>query len=599
MGFVISFGGQRAQVDADLDLTPPEERIAKRRRRNVLLAIALAIALIVGGLFAGPPLRRAIKGWQARRTAREALALVDRGEWSAAVQKARDAQILSFNEPETWRAIARLLSRTNQAVAAVEWWKKLDAAGKLTVADRREFAVAALSADDLGDAARQVDFLTGNGIHPTTADILLAAQLAACRRDGEHALDFATRVWNDPAAQPNEILSAAILTLSFTKSGSPPQVEALAQIAKLARDPANPISLEALKFLARQHLSGGALPADLAASDIASALERHPKAQPADILLAFSIRAHDEPARIDELVMQAIQRFGGGDDDTLAALASWLLTAHRYDDVLQVVPLNRAGRRRDLALHHLDALAGLGRWDDVKNALADERLRLPGFLQHMYLATAREKLGETVGATNEWQRALAAADTPDTFLALAGYAEQNGRLEVAQSAFNHVIKAAPRTRAAYVGALRMARQRDETAEAQKVTAAMLAQWPEDVTTRRQDMYLRLLLGASGADAEAAEAEAQSFVKQEPANWEARAMLALARLRLRRAAAALEAFSGLRATGAEPPASLAIRAAALDANGWKEGAQNDARNLAAARLLPEERALIAPLTAAQP
>jgi hypothetical protein len=33
---------------------------------------------------------------------------------------------------------------------------------------------------------------------------------------------------------------------------------------------------------------------------------------------------------------------------------------------------------------------------------------------------------------------------------------------------------------------------------------------------------------------------------------------------------------------------------LDANGWKEGVKGDARTLAAAPLLPEERALIAPL-----
>ena len=44
----------------------------------------------------------------------------------------------------------------------------------------------------------------------------------------------------------------------------------------------------------------------------------------------------------------------------------------------------------------------------------------------------------------------------------------------------------------------------------------------------------------------------------------------------------------------PVGPLAVRAAALDANGWKEGAKGDARTLSAAPLLPEERELIAPL-----
>ena len=48
------------------------------------------------------------------------------------------------------------------------------------------------------------------------------------------------------------------------------------------------------------------------------------------------------------------------------------------------------------------------------------------------------------------------------------------------------------------------------------------------------------------------------------------------------------------TGAEPPGALAVRAAILAANGYEEGARGDANNLGAEHLLPEERALIAPL-----
>jgi len=43
-----------------------------------------------------------------------------------------------------------------------------------------------------------------------------------------------------------------------------------------------------------------------------------------------------------------------------------------------------------------------------------------------------------------------------------------------------------------------------------------------------------------------------------------------------------------------PGALAVRAAILAVNGYEEGARGDAHNLGAAQLLPEERALIAPL-----
>ncbi len=51
---------------------------------------------------------------------------------------------------------------------------------------------------------------------------------------------------------------------------------------------------------------------------------------------------------------------------------------------------------------------------------------------------------------------------------------------------------------------------------------------------------------------------------------------------------------MRATGSGPPGAIAVRAAILAVNGHEEGARGDARNLGAEHLLPEERALIAPL-----
>src|SRR5438046_6244112 len=102
------------------------------------------------------------------------------------------------------------------------------------------------------------------------------------------------------------------------------------------------------------------------------------------------------------------------------------------------------------------------------------------------------------------------------------------------------------------------------------------------------MYLRLLLGASGADADKAVREGEVLMAREPYNWQARATVALAQLRLGHHAEALDAFKGIKAEESSPVGPLAVRAVALDANGWKEGAKGDARNLAAARLLPEER-----------
>ena len=151
----------------------------------------------------------------------------------------------------------------------------------------------------------------------------------------------------------------------------------------------------------------------------------------------------------------------------------------------------------------------------------------------MYLAVAQTHLGSATGATNEWQRALEVANTPEKLSALAKYAEQNSANDIADAAYARAIKIAPKNREAYTGRLRLALAAGKTADAQTIAAEITQLWPDDAAARNQNAYLRLLLGASGEVAEAAEREADVLVKKEPRNWLARATLGLARLRLGR------------------------------------------------------------------
>jgi Flp pilus assembly protein TadD len=212
----------------------------------------------------------------------------------------------------------------------------------------------------------------------------------------------------------------------------------------------------------------------------------------------------------------------------------------------------------------------------------------------MYLAIAQAHLGSATAASNEWQRALQTANTAERLMTLATYAEQNSATEIADAAYSGAIKIGPTNRIAYAGRLRLALAAGHTAQAQEIAAEIARLWPDDAAARNQDAYLRLLLGASGDAAEAAEREAQLLVAKEPRNWLARATLGLACLRLGRNKDALAAIREPRVTGVEPPGPLAVRAAILAANGYEEGARNDASLLGAKPLLPEERALIAPL-----
>jgi len=235
----------------DLDLTPPEEIRARRIKRFVLLGALVACVLGVAIYFGARPVGGAIKGWQSRRLAREAFALIEQGKWSDANAKARDAYLLCPTEPEAWRAIARLASRTNQWPPALEWWKNVDEAHRLTVEDRRDYIATALAAGEVTLAAKQVQVLMAQPA-PAAIDLMWAGQLASRQSDPALALDYAERVLADKRAKPYEIASAATLVLSLTSPSSQRYAEAWKQIEDVARDPKNPASLGALVLLANE-----------------------------------------------------------------------------------------------------------------------------------------------------------------------------------------------------------------------------------------------------------------------------------------------------------------------------------------------------------
>ena len=665
------------------DLIPPEEIRARRIRLFVFLGTVAVCALGVAIYFTAPTIGGAIKAWQSRRVAREAFALIDQKKWTEANPKTRDALLLRPTEPEAWRAAGRLLSRSGNGAAALQWWNKLNDAHRLTVEDRRDFVGSALVAGEITAAGKQVEALLTQRPEPAPIDVVFAGQIAARQSDPVLALDYAERALADKRARPYETLAAATLILSVTSPSSQPYAKAWQQIENVARDPKNPASLDALTLLARGEAqpplaalsnaslsiasgsishstpapaiqettvspapvasaesatppaelsphstlqatpatqSGDTLSLTLAATpppapagrtmsltEVADALENHPDARPFHKLLAFEVRARRDPTLTDQYIADAVERFGnaarlaqtyqgGADlaDETLLALAAWLNKIGRPAKTLEVLPEARAIQRQDFFLQYLNALAALQRWSEVKDLLMSEHSVVDPMLQHMYLAVAQAHLGSATGATNEWQRASQVANTPEKLLTLATNAEQNSANDIADAAYSEVIKVAPTNRAPYTGRLRLALAGGRTAQAQEIAAGIARLWPDDAAARNQDTYLRLLLGASNGAAEAAEREAEVLVRKEPRNWQARATLGLACLRLGRKQEALAAIREPRVTGIEPPGALAVRAAILAANGYEDGARNDARLLSAKPLLPEERALIAPL-----
>src|SRR5689334_8957520 len=379
-----------------------EELRRKRQRRRTVGGVAIAISVMLGlGVLLARPTRNAIKGWQARRHAGNALALIEKQEWSSARDEAVAAYQLRPTEPEALRAIARLLSRTRQT-QALDFWDQLSKIEPLTPEDLRDDAAIALFASDTSRAATAIKQLTTHQSEP--GDLLLRAQLNIETGAPDLAWEDCEKILNDSRANRREQFQAAVFELRI--GGANQNADAIwGHIERIAHG-TDDVSLDALVVLAQRALSTAvgqahrlpetedapsrnARPTDSPLQDLASlarALESHPLARAVHKLLALDLLERAQVAPHSELIERAVSQFRQGDADDVAALARWLNSKGEYQRVIDSISLEQALKGREVFLQYLDALGALGRWSDIKQLLQSERFPLDAVMQRMYIA---------------------------------------------------------------------------------------------------------------------------------------------------------------------------------------------------------------------
>ena len=577
----------------DFMLTAEELRLKRRKRRRILTLTLTLVFASVAGYFGGRPAINVIKAWQARRHAEKAMAYINQEKWVEARNEATAAYQLRANEPQALRAVARFLSRTTQ-VEALDFWKQLRNRQPLTREDLRDEATIAIIADEIPRAEAAVAKLTAAG--PEPADWLLAAQLAGRKGVPEVAIPALEKIFADPRTTEREQFQAALLELASSPTANR-AAEAWSRLEKLARGQSE-TALDALTMLARRALSQ-TNPSTTSATELSHSLENHPLAKAPQKLIALDLLEHADPAQREALIKRAIADWKGSDTTSLVALAVWLNSKGEYQRELNTIPLDRALQSRELFLQHLDALGALGQWEKVKQLLDSDRFPLEPVVQKMYLARCNAQLGEKTAAENNWQRALEAATGDPAKLMLVGqYAEKNGLLEIAGSAYEAASAEKPKLRAAQQGRLRIAQATGDTAKIHAVLSDMLRLWPNDAAVQNDEAYVRLLLfkRANVQDLTSIEQLAEKLMQRDPASLPHRTLLALARLRQNRPADALAVYANIQITPrALTPSALAVHVAVLAANGKRAEAQTEFEQIPRDKLLREEQQLIAGLT----
>jgi len=579
-------------TSVDFMLTTAEVRLKRQKRRRILLfGLSLAF-VIIAGYFGGRPAINEIKSWQARRHADQAFAYIQQQKWVEARNEATAAYQLRPVEPQALRAVARFLSRTKQ-VEALDFWKQLQDRQTLTREDLRDEAAIALVADEVPRAEDAVGRLISS--NPQPADWLLAAQLAINKGVPEDAIPFAEKAFLDPNATEPERFQATLLELTSPQTATR-AAEAWSRLQTLSRGQSE-TALNALVVLAQRTLSQSSSNDSqaISATDLSHALEKHPLAKASQKLIALELLEHVNPSLRKDLIERAISNWKGGETDSLVALGTWLNGKGEYQREIDTISLDRALQSRELFLQRLDALGALGRWQEVKQLLESDRFPLEPVVQKMYLARCNAQLGEKTAAENNWQRALeAAAGDPFKMMLVGQYAEKNGLIRVAGSAYEAARSGAPKLRVAQQGRLRIAQATGDTAKIHGVLADMLRLWPNDHAVQNDEAYTRLLLSKeeSANELNSIEQLAEKLMQRDPASLPHRTLLALARLRQNRPADALAVYSNIQVTQrALTPSALAVHAAVLAANGRLSEAQAEWKEIPMDKLLPEERELV--------
>src|SRR5436190_7694717 len=612
--------------DEDFMLSTPQRERKRRRRRRIQIWLVALLILGIIGFFVARPIRKSIRSWQARRHAQHAFTFIEQQKWSEARDEATAADRLQASEPEAIRAVGRLLSRAGQG-EALEFWKNLREIAPLTREDLRDEARVALRVNDTAHAdgaARELLETKDGGPSPT--DWLIAADVQLRKHSFDQAQGLAEKVLASPKANRREQLQANIALDNIARNAGPTSNIDIAKvderIVALSKGD-DDVSLDALTFLAARAAaaSTGSKP-PVPIDQLIESINHHPLAKAPHQLLATDLEIAQHRDQRDEIVRRTIEHWKGGNNESLTALAAWLYRNAEQRRLVEAISLDRALQTRELFLQYVDALAALGRWDEIRRTIESERFPLDPVIEHMYLARCFQQQGQENGAENNWQRALEdAAGDVNKLLMLAEYAEKNGAERVATTAFEAAAVANPKSHQAQQGRLHIAYSARDTKRVHTLLQEMLKIWPNDTAIQNDEAYIHLLLiiGGTGSvlftkldnsspsssanpesssEAEAVDAIvklAEKMVRNEPASLPHRTLLALALLKQNRAQDALAVYANLKVpSNAVSASAVAVHASVLAATGRKDEARAEIAKVPSNRLLPEEAMMVLPL-----
>jgi len=554
----------------------------KNERRFIKLIIGgivglfLFITLAVAGV-------RLFHQWQERHLVRVAAAHLSGGDPKAAMLSARRALQMNPDNADAARLIAQIADRGGDK-AALDWWRKVVALPQHTTEDVLGLVRSALRVNDLATAEKALSSLD-DAAKQTAGYHAACGRLAEIRKNVAEAENH----WAQASALAPDNLGYQF-QLALIRLGSSDSAKRQASLEILERLRTDPNQRAgATRALI---IDGVAHRADVKRMQaLAAELQGYAEATLGDRLLYLEILRQLHDPTFEEY-LRKLEREAVSNPVDLASLFSWMSgneTAFAGIEFARTLPAE--SREKWPVPPAIAALYSSAKdWSGLEEMTRNTKWEPHDFLRRAFLARALRGQDKALPSEQEWVAAQKEASTqPQSLLMLARTVALWGwENETAELLWILAKNDDTRTEALQTLYQHYAEKRD-TAGLYRTLVKLVETMPNDLVLQNNLAQVSLLLGA---DVERARKIAAELASKDPSNASFLSTYAFSLYTKGDIKAALQVMDKLTPDQLRDPSLAAYYGVVLAAAGQKEKAREYLRRASEAKLLPEEKALIA-------
>ena len=483
----------------------------RNKRRRLILFTAALLAAGAACWFGYPHITPLTKQWLARRLLPELRQQIKERNVQQAVATLREARRWAPDDPEVLHASLDFLSCVGG-----------DPRGSISIV-RRLQETGAATPDDL--------ILLGK-MHARVSEIAKAREiydhLPPTARQQQNGLELQADLLQ--AAGKNRDANAVRRTALQNAVDDPTSLRQLAALDLLSNDPArrkamserlwqisrtdSPVSITAIELLSKfKELT---VPQCAELFQMVEALPTADTRREAARFTVLSARLRLSPQLRDEVIAQEIMRWKDHTPAQTVPLVNWLVTEREFSRILRLVPAKTAARYPDLLPAYVDALRGMGKWQELDTFITTGGIdpAFPVLKIRLWQVETQQHLQPDPQRSRQMLLRIyeeaGRGDDPTTTLAAGSLAEQLNQWDLAERCYAAIIAKHANARQTLLPRLyQMTAYQHDGPGMLSASAQLLALKPESTQLLSQKLYLQLLLGI---DLELAQAQLQSVLQ---------------------------------------------------------------------------------------